>query len=304
MKNKSKLEKVLQCPGRLLMNILYRIPFLSHRIDDVRYLKMIYFFCFWKKLNLDNPKTYNEKLQWLKINDRKDIYTTMVDKYEVKKYVSNIIGEEYIIPTLGVWDNFDDIDFSLLPDKFVLKCTHDSGGLVICRDKKKFDIKKARDKINKTLKRNYYYLGREWPYKNVKPRIIAEEYIVDKNNELNDYKYFCFSGHPKMLFIASDRGIDTRFDFYDMNFRHLPFINGHPNSDKVINRPVNFNKMRELASILSRDIPQVRVDFYDVDGKIYFGEMTFFHFSGFVPFEPGKWDKKIGEWLVLPKKNK
>lgn len=301
MKNRSKLQKALQTPGRVFMNAIYRMPFLSKHIDDEAYLKFIYFFCFWKKLNLKNPKTYNEKLQWIKLYDRRDIYTTMVDKYEAKKYVADIIGEDYIIPTLGVWDTFDEIDFDKLPDQFVLKCTHDSGGLVICKDKKVFDKEAAKKKINKSLKKNYYYLGREWPYKNVKPRIIAESYMEDKKGELKDYKFFCFNGIPKMLFIASDRGIDTRFDFYDSEFNHLPFMQGHPNREKKIDCPDGFEEMKKLSFDLSKDIPAIRVDFYNVDGKIYFGELTLFHFSGFVPFEPAEWDEKIGEWIDLPK---
>lgn len=302
MKNRTKLEKVLQTPGRLFMNIIYRIPAVSRCIDDEKYLKFIYFFCFWKKLDLENPTTYNEKLQWLKLYDRRAIYTTMVDKYAAKDYVSERIGQQYIIPTLGVWDSFDEIDFDHLPNQFVLKCTHDSGGLVICKDKSKLDKKAARKKIGKCLKHNYFYLGREWPYKNVKPRIIAEPYLVDHNGELKDYKFFCFSGIPKMLFIATNRGIDTRFDFYDMNFQHLPFMNGHANAERNLQCPEGFDKMKELAGVLSQGLPELRVDFYNVDGKIYFGELTLFHFSGLVPFEPAEWDEKIGSWCELPQK--
>lgn len=300
-KNRNKIQKAIQTPGRAFMNIIYRMPDLSKCIDDEKYIKFIYFFCFWKKLNLNNPQTYSEKLQWIKLYDRRNIYTTIVDKYSVKEYVASIIGEEYIIPTIGVWDRFEDIDINKLPDSFVLKCTHDSGGLVICKDKAKFDIPAARKKINKSLKRDYYLLGREWPYKNVKRRIIAEPYISDSKNQLNDYKFFCFNGKPRMLFIASDRGTDTRFDFFDMDFNHLSFEQGHPNSIKKIQKPNGFDKMSLLASMLSKDFPEVRVDFYNVDGKILFGELTLFHFSGFVPFEPSKWDKKMGNWITLPK---
>lgn len=300
-KNRNKIQKAIQTPGRAFMNIIYRMPGLSKCIDDEKYIKFIYFFCFWKKLNLNNPQTYSEKLQWIKLYDRRNIYTTIVDKYSVKEYVASIIGKEYIIPTIGVWDKFEDIDIEKLPDSFVLKCTHDSGGLVICKDKEKFDVSAARKKINKSLKRDYYLLGREWPYKNVKRRIIAEPYISDSKNQLNDYKFFCFNGKPRMLFIASDRGTDTRFDFFDMDFNHLSFEQGHPNSIKKIQKPNGFDKMSLLASMLSKDFPEVRVDFYNVDGKILFGELTLFHFSGFVPFEPSKWDKKMGNWITLPK---
>ena len=276
-------------------------------LPDSAFLKIKYRYRMGKKLNLKDPKTFNEKLQWLKLYDRKPIYTTMVDKQEVKKYVADRIGEEYIIPTLGVWDKFEDIDFDYLPNQFVLKCTHDSGGLCICKDKSIFDIAAAKQKINKCLKKNYYYSGREWPYKNIKPRIIAEQYMEDtKTAELRDYKFFTFNGEAKMLFIASERqkqGTETKFDFFDMEFNHLPFTNGHPNAEVLPQKPERFEEMRALAEKLSEGIPHLRVDFYEVDGKIYFGELTFFHWSGMVPFDPEEWDYKIGSWLKLPQRN-
>lgn len=257
-----------------------------------------------KKMNLENPTTYNEKLQWLKLYDRRPEYTTMVDKYAVKEYVANIIGEEYIIPTLGVWDKFDDIDFDLLPDQFVLKCTHDSGTVVICRDKSTFDIKAAKKKINGRLYYNYFYEHREWPYKNVKPRIIAEKYMEDnETQELRDYKFFCFDGKAKAMFIASDRftpGVETKFDFFDMDYNHLDFTNGHPNADVYPEKPDCFEKMKELSEMVSANIPHCRVDFYVVNSKIYFGEITFFHWSGLMPFNPSKWDEIFGSWINLP----
>ncbi len=277
---------------------------LNHWSDE-KFLKEKFKLFFGYELDLKNPQTFNEKLQWLKLYDRKPIYTTMVDKYEVKKYVADIIGDEYIIPTLGVWDKFEDIDFDKLPNQFVLKCTHDSGGLVICSDKSNFDYHAAKKKINSSLKRNYFWQGREWPYKNVKPRVIIEKYMEErKSQDLKDYKFFCFNGIPKMMFVASDRqnpNEETKFDFYDMNFNHLPFTNGHPNSSKQIAKPKSFEKMKELAAVLSQHIPHVRVDFYEINGRVYFGEMTFSHWSGFVPFEPQEWDKKIGNLLTLPK---
>lgn len=271
------------------------------------------FIRFWFKLkmgyypDLDNPKTFNEKLQWLKLYYRKPIQTTMVDKYAVKKYVADIIGEEYIIPTLGVWEAFDDIDFDSLPNQFVLKCTHDSGGLVICKDKSKLDKNAAKMKIEKCLKTDFYKAGREWPYKNVPGRIIAEQYMVDESGyELKDYKWFCFDGEPTILFIAQDRdkvNEETKFDFYDMDFNLLPFTNGHPNSGVKREIPAGFEKMKELAAKLSEGMPHVRVDFYDIDGNIYFGEFTFFHNSGSVKFNPKEWDNKLGDFLTLPEKS-
>lgn len=277
---------------------------LANVLSDKTFIKIEYRNRMRKKLNLKNPQTFNEKLQWLKIYDRKPIYTTMVDKYEVKNYVADKIGDEYIIPTLGVWDSFDEIDFDSLPDQFVLKCTHDSGGLVICKDKSKLNKEKAKKKIELSLNRNYYYHGREWAYKDVKPRVIAEKYMEDKNSkDLKDYKFFCFDGKVKAMFIATDRftqGVETKFDFYDTNFEHLPFTNGHPNAECVIEKPKHFEKMKELAEILSKGIPQIRVDFYEIDDEVYFGELTFFHWSGMVPFVPEKWDYVFGEWIELP----
>lgn len=274
-------------------------------LPDKIYLKLKYRFKLGKKLNLSNPKTFNEKLQWLKLYDRKDIYTTMVDKYEAKKYVASIIGDEYIIPTIGIYNSFDEIDFDKLPKQFVIKCTHDSGGLVIVKDKSKLDIKSAKKKINQCLKNNYYYSGREWPYKNVNPRIIIEEYIEDnKSNTMRDYKFFCFNGTPKIMYISE--GLEDHstasMSFYDMNFK----ITSCKRKDfKLLNytpkKPKGFEKMKELASTLSKNTPHLRVDFYEINGHIYFGELTFSTCSGFIPFEDEKWDYKLGNMLELKK---
>lgn len=278
---------------------------LYNRLDDEKYLKKIFEACVGYPLNLDNPRTFNEKIQWLKLYDRKQEYTTMVDKYAVKDYVASVIGEEYIIPALGVWDSFEEIDFDMLPNSFVLKCTHDSGGVVICKDKSKFDYEKARETLNHFMKRNYYMVWREWPYKDVKHRILAETYMEDsESHELTDYKFFAFNGKVKSLFIATDRFSqeETKFDFFDENFNHLPMTNGHPNSTIPIKKPQNFELMKTLAEKLSLGIPHVRVDFYEVNGKVYFGELTFSHWSGLVKFDPPEWDEKFGEWIELPKK--
>lgn len=273
-------------------------------IPDKIFLKIMYRIRMGKPLNLEDPKTFSEKLQWLKLYDRKPEYTMMVDKYEVKQYVAEKIGEEYIIPTLGVWNNFDDIDFNKLPNQFVLKCTHDSGGLVICKDKNVLNIDEARKKIERSLKSNFFWVGREWPYKNVKPRIIAEEYMEDESDhELRDYKFFAFDGIAKALFIATDRGDnekDTKFDFFDMDFRHLNFTNGHPNAEILPHKPETFDEMKKIAEKLSAGIPQIRVDFYEVNGKAYFGELTFSHWSGMKPFDPEEWDRKFGDLIKLP----
>lgn len=274
---------------------------IRNHIPDKIYLKYNYNKIMDKKLDLKNPITYNEKLQWLKLYDRNPKYTKMVDKYEVRNYISETIGEEYLIPLIDVWDKFDDINFQSLPNQFVLKCTHDSGSYLICRDKSELDIDKTREKVNGLLKRNYFYEWREWPYKNIKPRIICEKFMVDESGiELKDYKFFCFNGKPKALFVATDRDVDTRFDFYDIQFNHLPIKQHYKNSNKEIFKPKSFEEMIKLASKLSSGIPHVRVDFYDINGKVYFGELTFYHFSGFEKFEPEKYDEIFGNWIDIP----
>ena len=271
-------------------------------IPSKLYLKILFRIKMKKKLDFKNPKTYSEKLQWLKIYNHNDIYSKMVDKYEVKEIVKNIIGEEYVIPTYGVYNSFDEIDFKKLPNQFVIKCTHDSGGLSICDNKKDFNYEAAKRKINNSLHKNYYYRRREWPYKNVKPRIIIEKYMVDKqDNELRDYKFFCFNGRVEIMFIASNRQGegDTYFDFYDREFNHLDIINGHPNAPSIPHKPKNYDLMIRLAEKLSKGLPHVRVDFYETNNKVYFGEMTFFHWSGLMPFKPEEWDYKLGNMLDL-----
>lgn len=284
---------------KLLKNIKYSLRFLPDKL----YLQLYYFPRFKRLCDFKNPETYNEKLNWLKINDRRAEYIKLVDKYEVKEYVAGIIGEEYIIPTLGVWDSFDEIDFDKLPEQFVLKVTHDSEGLVICTDKSKLDKAAAKEKIEAALKFNFYYIGREWPYKSVKPRIIAEKYMEDHiDGELRDYKFFCFDGEPKAMFVASGRSVGaTKFDYFDLDFNRLDIKQHYPNTAGEVRKPDTFDKMIELARVLSKGMPHVRVDFYEVDGKLYFGELTFYHFSGFMPFEPPEWDKTFGDWIKLPK---
>lgn len=284
--------------NRTLKKAKYMLRFLP----DELYIQIYYFAHFKRFANLRKPQTYNEKLNWLKLHDRNPLYMTLVDKCEVKEYVAEIIGDEHIIPTLGVWDSFDEIDFDALPEQFVLKCTHDSEGLVIVKDKAKLDKAAAKAKIEAALKQNFYYIGREWPYKNVKPRIIAEQYMEDHvDGELRDYKFFCFNGEPKAMFVASDRASDhVKFDYFDMQFHHLDIKQKYPHAAKPLRKPKTFEKMIELSKVLSKNYPHVRVDFYEVDGCLYFGELTFYHLSGFMPFEPNEWDYTFGEWLKLP----
>ena len=274
----------------------------GQKLDDETFLRKAFRLNMGYELDLENPKTYNEKLQWLKLYDRKSEYTMMVDKYLVRDYIAKEIGEEYLIPLLGVWDNADDIDFDALPEQFVLKCNHNSGvGMCICTDKSKLNIAKVKAELTKGLKQDYYLANREWPYKNVPRKIIAEQYMVDESGyELKDYKFFCFNGQVKAMFIAKDRqkvGEETKFDFFDENFNHLPFTNGHPNAKPPYFKPDKFEEMKALAERLSQNIPHVRVDFYNINGKIYFGELTFFHWSGMVAFDPEEWDYKLGEWI-------
>lgn len=273
-------------------------------LSDETYLKLLFHTKVGYPLNLKHPRTYNEKLQWLKLNDIHPEYSHLVDKIEAKVYVEHKVGKKYIIPTLGSWNNVEEIDWDSLPENFVIKCTNDSGGIVICKDKKKTNIKKAQGKLKKGWGKNYYDKNKEYPYRNLKPRIIAEKYIEDESGcGLKDYKFFCFNGEPHFLFVATGRQKnDTRFDFFDLEWNHLPIINGHPNTDYPIKKPENFSEMIDVARQLSQGIPHVRVDLYNVKGKIYFGEMTFFHWSGMTPFEPIEWDYKFGEYIHLPNK--
>lgn len=254
------------------------------------------------RLNLKEPKSFNEKLQWIKLYDHNPLYTVLVDKYRVKEYVKERIGFDHVIPLIGVWDKVEEIEWDTLPEQFVLKVNHDCGGQVICKDKSQFDKEAAIHKLNSSFKKNYYYEGREWPYKNVQPKVFAESYMEDEFGELRDYKFFCFNGVVKAMFVATERnsGEEVKFDFFDAEYNHLPFTQGHPNADVLPTKPKGFEIMKTLAAELSKGLPEVRVDFYDVNGHVYFGEFTFFHFGGIVKFDPCEWDFKFGEWIKLP----
>ncbi len=271
-------------------------------LGDELFLKLKWKQIMGYSLNLKNPITFNEKLQWLKLYNRNPEYTRMVDKYEAKEYVASIIGKEHVIPTIAVYDRAEDIDFNALPNQFVLKCTHDSGGIVICRDKSQLDKKTAIKKLKKGLKHNFYWQFREWPYKNVKPRIIAEQYLDDENGDLNDYKLMCYNGKCKNLFVCSGRSKkDLRVDFFDVMWNHLPFKRKYDNADYEISCPDNLEEMIKIAEKLSTEIksPFVRIDFYNIDRKIYFGEITFFPGSGYEIFSPISWDYKLGNLINL-----
>lgn len=299
-------KKLIKNPAKFVY-ILDKIKF-SKLIPDRAYLKLKYRANFGRKLNLKSPKTFNEKLQWLKLYDRKTEYTALVDKYEVKSHVAEKIGEEYIIPTLGVWDHAEDIDFDALPNQFVLKCTHDSGGIVICRDKSQLDVEKAKRILNRALKNNFYFSGREWPYKNVKARILAEQYMEDAETaELRDYKVHNFNGEPKLVLVCGNRFSKSGLteDFYSNTWEHLNVRRpNHPNADVPAEMPEVLQQMFEFSRILSKGVPFLRTDFYIVNHKIYFGELTFFPANGFAPFDPEEWDDTFGSWIKLPEEKK
>ena len=296
---KSKINTVRQSPLSLVRKA-WRLfePFVS----DELFLKVAFRLKVGYWPNLKQPRSYNEKLQWLKLHDKRPEYTQMVDKVAVKDFVAGIVGEKYIIPTIGVWNSVEDIDWNMLPQQFVLKASHDSGGVVVCKDKSKLDFESAKYKLRGAGKKDYTKYTKEYPYYHVPHRFIAEQYMEDESGfELKDYKIFCFDGVPKFLFVATGRQQhDTRFDFYDLDFNHLPVLNGHPNADVWPQKPLNFDEMLYVAAELSKGIPHVRVDLYNINGKIYFGELTFFHWSGMTPFEPREWDYKFGEDFKLP----
>jgi len=273
--------------------------------SDVEYLGA----CFRKRigydLNINNPKTFNEKLQWLKLYNHIPLYTILVDKYEVKKYVEEKIGKEYIIPTLGIWNHYDDIDFEKLSNSFVLKCTHDSGSTVLIKDKGLMESNGLKNEFERKLKANYYWIGREWPYKNVIPRIIAEPFMTSPEDMI-DYKFMCFEGKIKVIFTCTERlhSNGLKVTFFDLNWKQLNFERHYPSSKKKIERPKNLELMIKLAEILSEGIPFVRIDFYEVNGQVYFGEYTFFPGGGMEEFTPIEWDYRLGEWLHLPEKRR
>lgn len=268
---------------------------------DKVYISLLYRFKLGEKMNWKSPQTYNEKLQWLKLYNRNPLYTEMVDKVKAKEYVASIIGEEYIIPTLGVWNNPYEIDFNALPNRFVLKCNHNSGlGMYICKDKSQMDVVRVLKNLRKGLKQNYYMNHREWPYKSVKRKVFAEKYMEDDGDALTDYKFFCFNGTPQFMYISKDASAYPTTDFFDMNWNHLTIRMKDPNAKLLPEEPVKFEEMKELAKKLSAGIPHVRIDFYVIDNQIYFGEFTFFHNAGYSKIEPKEWNYKIGKWLELP----
>lgn len=290
----------LKNPRKLGVALICRMEWLPDKL----FLQLLYFFEMGKPLNLKKPQTFQEKLQWLKLNNRQTIMTTMVDKFAVKQFVTERIGERYVIPTIGVWDNADEIDFNKLPEKFVLKTTHGGGGggVVICRNKCAFDFAGAKRLLNRSLKQDIYSHFREWPYRDVPRRIIAEQLLeLPDNSEVYDYKIFCFNGKPRFLKVDFGRFVEHHANYYDLNWKLLPFGEEGlmPVSTHKIAKPSNIDEMLDLAVKLSEGYPFLRVDFYNIAGRIYFGELTFYPGSGMIHFSPIEWDIKLGNMLDL-----
>ena len=293
----SKLKETITSPKNGI-EIIVRNTF-GRFISDVANIQLLALLRFGRKFNLENPRTFNEKLNWLKLYDRKPQYSLMADKYAVKEFVKNIIGEQYVVPCYGKWNCFDDIDFDKLPSSFVLKCTHDSSGVVICKNKENFDRDKARRTIERCLNKNNFWHSREWVYKNIEPVVLAEEYLDEgTGQELHDYKFWCFNGTPTYMYITN-KGAVIKENFYDMDFKPIDINHGFERTVPEYSKPENFEKMKGLAAILSKDIPFVRIDFFSVKGKLYFGEFTFYDWGGLRPFAEDKWDIELGDLIHL-----
>lgn len=295
-------EKYKRNPLMIFAMILLKCRFLIS--NDVFYMKLMYLFWMKKKLNLKHPVTFNEKLQWMKLFMHNPVYTKMVDKYDAKSYVAKKIGEEHIIPTIAIWDTPQEIEWEVLPEQFVIKVTHDSGGLIICKNKNLLNKEVSVQKLEKALKNDYYKCFREWPYKDVPRKIIVEKYMSqDDGSELIDYKFYCFNGEPRILYIS--KGLDNHntahISFLTMDWQFADFHRtDFAPFDKLPPKPSKFEEMKYIARNLSEGFPFLRVDLYEINEKIYFSELTLCPCSGMMPFEPEEWDEKLGEWLKLP----
>ena len=282
------------------------IKFVGKLLPDKTFIKLLYHYVTGNELDLENPKTFSETRQWWKINDKNPLYPTLVDKISAKKWVAEKIGGTYIIPTLCVWDRIEDVDFSNLPDKFVLKCNHNSGNVIICQNRKSFDVDAAKRALEKSLNDRYYLKGREWPYKYVKPRVFAEIYMSPSDiweyKPLIDYKFYCFNGVPMYVQVIKNRGYNETVDFYNMNWEKQPFTGVNPTakmSDKVDTAPSTLENMKEVAAKLSMGFPFMRVDLYEINHKVYFGELTLYPSGGFGCFKPKEYNLIIGNQLRL-----
>lgn len=272
-------------------------------IPDKPFLMFYYRLLTGNKLDLHHPVGFNQKLQWLKIHDRNRIYTTLVDKYAVREYIAETIGKQYLVPLMGVYEHVGDIDWEALPDEFVLKCTHGSGCNIICADKSKLDVEASKIKLEKWMKKNWYWVGREWPYKNVKPKIICEQFISNNNKPPEDYKVLCFNGKAKLIEVHLNRfGEQHECDNYDMNWEKTNISQkcvGLPNSSQLIPKPVVFDQMISMSEALAGATRHVRIDWYIVENKLYFGEITFYDASGFSDFDREEDDYLLGSWISL-----
>ena len=283
-----------------IINRLYRYNLLSDKL----YLQIMYRLRMGQPLNLENPTTFTEKMQWLKLYNRKPEYVIMADKVKAKEWVAQRIGKEYVIPTLGVWERAEDIDFASLPNRFVIKCNHNSGkGMYICKDKTKMDEHNVRDGLSKGLKEDYFHHNGEWPYKDVPRRIIAEQFMEENGNsgDLKDYKFFCFNGKVKFFKIDFDRFTNHGANYYSPDGKLLEFGEAEypPKPEKELDLPANLSIMITFAEELSKDLPFLRVDFYSINNRIYFGELTFYPSSGMGKFTSFEWDKNIGSMITF-----
>ena len=292
---KHKALKLLRNPAILLDKLFYLI---NDKLPDKTFIIVKYWLRNKSWLNLKKPRTFNEKMQWLKLYGHRPEYTIMADKYRVKNYVTERIGSEYVIPCLGVWENASDINFDILPSQFVLKCNHDSGGVFVCKDKKDFDIEKVKEQLQKNLNVNYFSSGRDKQYRDIERLVFAEAYIDDgRQGELQDYKFWCFNGVPKYMYITN-KGSKIFENFYDMDFNVVDIKHGSERRIPEYTVPAEFEQMKSLATRLSTGIPFVRIDFYDVNGHIYFGEYTFFDWGGFKAFGDN-WDTELGKLIII-----
>ena len=279
-------------------------------LPDRAYISLFYRAIIGKWPNLKNPTGYNEKLQWIKLYDKHEEHSKLVDKIAVRKHVADVLGEQYLIPMLGYWDSGDEIDFDALPNEFVLKCNHDSGSYRIIKDKSALsviDIQEIREYYNHRAKKNFFYAGREYPYKHVKGKVLAEQLMHNKEDEeagIQDYKFFCFNGVPKLMLYVTGRQTVKHEDYFDMEGNHLHIQNGWTEAPVTPTLPACFEELKRMATVLSQGLTQVRMDFYEIDGKPYFGEYTFFNGGGFEPFKPDEWETRLGSWIELPKVNK
>ena len=285
-------------------NAREKVMYALRWLPDKPYLQLFYFACNGKFINFKHPVGFNEKQNWLKIYDRHPEYCALTDKLAVKKIIDEKLGEGHVFPLLGSWEKFEDIDFDSLPERFVLKNNHDSGSTKVITKSKLTEADKAEYKkfYNTRLKRDFFCDGREYYYKGIKPRIMAEALMVDEahpETSVEDYKFFCFDGVPKIMFVATDRATDVKFDFFDMDFNHLDIVNIHPQSGKPIPKPAHFDEMKDIAAKLSQGMKFCRVDLYEINGTVYFGEYTFYHGGGFRLFYPLEWERRLGDWIKI-----